>query len=270
VAGRAGWRIELEALVAGGGVEGLLGVGEELVGVGVGVEVDLDFGVGDGVVDAVREGVAEGLEEVEGAFVAGGIAVVADDGIHGAMGAEGGDGDEVPEAGSELMGAVAEDYVVDGGGVEVAAGVAGVGEGGVGEGGLGDVVAGEGVVGALEDGDGWVVVVGEVADDFAVAATAVVGVAEVVEGGERGWAVGVGGAVDVDVHAAGEEGEVVRGRVVRGVLRARREFGWWRGGALGLEGWREEEGGESEGGEWGWHGLGCGWRGAMLVLPAIM
>ena len=241
-----------------------------MVGVGVGVKVDGDFGVGDRVVDAVDEGVAEGLEEVEGAFVTGGIAVVADDRKDGAVVAERGDGDEVSEAGSLFARAVAEDYVVDARRVDVAAGVAGVGDGGVGEGGLGDVVAGEGVEGILEDGNGGVVVVGEVADDFAVAAAAVVGVAEVVEGGERGWAVGVGGAVDVDVHAAGEEGEVVRGRVVRGVLRARREFGWWRGGALGLEGWREEEGGESEGGEWGWHGLGCGWRGAMLVLPAIM
>ena len=139
--------------------------------------------MGDGVVDAVGEGVAEGLEEVEGAFVAGGIAVVADEGEDGAMGAEGGDGDEVAEAGSLFAGFVAQDYVVDFGGVDVAAGVAGVGDGGVGEGGLGDVVAGIGVVGTLEDGDGGVVVVCEIADDFAVAATAVVGVAEVVEGG---------------------------------------------------------------------------------------
>ena len=80
------------------------------------------------------------------------------------------------------MGTVAEDDVVDARGVDVAAGVGGVGDGGVGEGGLRDVVAGEGIVGALDDGDVGVVVVGEVADDFAVAATAVVGVAEVVEG----------------------------------------------------------------------------------------
>ena len=77
-----------------------MGVGEEVLRVGVGVEADTDFGVGDGVVDAVGEGVAEVLEEVEGAFVAGGIAVVADDGEDGAMGAEGGDGDEVSEAGA--------------------------------------------------------------------------------------------------------------------------------------------------------------------------
>ena len=80
----------------------------------------------------------------------------------------------------------------------------------VGEGGLRDVVAGEGVVGALEDGDVGVVVVGEVADDFAVAAAAVVGVAQVVEGGDVGWAVGVGRAVDVDIHAMGEDLEVLR------------------------------------------------------------
>ena len=73
---------------------------EEVAGVGVGVEAEEDFGVGDGVVDAVVEGVAEGLEEVEGAFVAGGVAVVADDGEDGAMGAEGGDGDEVSEGGT--------------------------------------------------------------------------------------------------------------------------------------------------------------------------
>ena len=138
--------------------------------------------MGDGVVDAVVEGVAEGLEEVEGAFVAGGIAVVGDDGEDGAVGAEAGDGDEVSEADAALASLFAEDDVVDAGGVDVAAGVGGVGDGGVGEGGLGDVVAGVGVVGALEDGDVGVVVVGEVADDFAVAATAVVGVAEVVEG----------------------------------------------------------------------------------------
>ena len=86
-----------------GCVESGLGAGEELAGVGVGVEVDEDFGVGDGVVDAVGEGVAEGLEEVEGAFVAGGIAVVADDGEDGAMGAEGGDGDEISKAGAEFV-----------------------------------------------------------------------------------------------------------------------------------------------------------------------
>ena len=140
------------------------------------------------------------------------------------------------------MGAVAEDDVVDAGGVDVAAGIAGVGDGGVGEGGLGDVVAGERVVGALEDGDGGVVVVGEIADDFAVAATAVVGIAEVVEGGAVGRAVGVGGSVDVDVHAAGEEGEVLRGRRELGL-------GVWRGGVLGVEG--EEGEGEREGEERG-------------------
>lgn len=44
--------------------------------------------------------------------------------------------------------------------------------------------------------------------------------------GEPGWAVGVGCAVDVDVHAMGEEGEVLRGR--REALRA---CGWgWAGG----------------------------------------
>ena len=192
-----------EALAGGGGVEGGLGLEEEVVGVGVGVEAEEDFGVGDGVVDAVGEGVAEGLEEVERAFVAGGVAVVADDGEDGAVGAEGGDGDEVTEAGAELAGSIAEDDVVDLGGVDVAARVGGVGDGGVGEGGLGDVVAGEGVVGALENGDVGVVVVGEIADDFAVAATAVAGVAEVVEGVGAAGAVGVGRAVDVDVHAMG-------------------------------------------------------------------
>jgi len=196
-----------------------LGAEEELAGVGVGVEVDEDFGVGDGVVDAVGEGVAEGLEEVEGAFVAGGIAVVADEGEDGAMGAEGGDGDEISEAGAEFVRAVAEDDVVDARGVDVAEGVAGVGEGGVGEGGLRDVVAGEGVAGALEDGYVGVVVVGEIADDFAVAATAVVGVAQVVQGGDVGWAVGVGRAVYVYIHATGEDFEVLRGR--REALRAK-------------------------------------------------
>jgi hypothetical protein len=215
-----------------------LGAGEELAGVGVGVEVDEDFGVGDGVVDAVGEGVAEGLEEVEGAFVAGGIAVVTDDGEDGAVGAEGGDGDEVSETGAEFARLIAEDDVVDARGVDVAAGVAGVGDGGVGEGGLRDVVAGVGVVGALQDGDVGVVVFGEVADDFAVAATAVVGVAEVVEGVGAGRAVGVGCAVNVDIHAMGEDREVVlRGRVLRG----RRGLGLWRGrmGVLRVESERE-------------------------------
>ena len=177
-----GWEGAGEALFLSGGVEGGLGAEEELVGVGVGVEVDEDFGVGDGVVDAVGEGVAEGLEEVEGAFVAGGIAVVADDGEDGAVGAEGGDGDEVAEMSAEFAGALAEDDVVDARGVDVAARVAGGGDGGVGEGGLGDVVAGVGVLRALDDGDVGVVVVGEVADDFGVGAAAIVGVAEVVEG----------------------------------------------------------------------------------------
>ncbi len=96
-------------------------------------------------------------------------------------------------------------------------------------------------MGALQDGDGGVVVFGEVADDFAVAATAVVGVAEVVEGGDVGWAVGVGCAIDVDVHAMRED---------RKVLRGRRELGlWWgRSGALRVKGTVEEQGsGEGEG-----------------------
>ena len=207
----------------GGGVEGGLGVEEEVAGVGVGVEADEDFGVLDGVVEAVVEGVAEGLEEVEGAFVAGGVAVVADEGEDGAVGAEGGDGDEVAESGTEFFCALAEDDVVDLCGVDVTAGVALVGVGGVGEGGLGDVEAGEWVVGALEDGDLWVVVVGEIADDFAEAVAAEVGVAEVVEGMGAGGAIGVGCAVDVDVHAVGEDVEVVL--VLRGVLRGRRELG---------------------------------------------
>ena len=227
--------------MTGGGVEGGLGAGEELAGVGVGVEMDEDFGVGDGVVDAVGEGVAEGLEEVEGALVAGGIAVVADDGEDGAVGAEGGDGDEVSEACAEFVRVVAEDDVVDARGVDVAAGVAGVGDGRVSEGGLRDVVAGVGVVGALQDGEGGVVVFGEIADDFAVTAAAIVGVAEVVEGVGAGRPVGVGRTVDVDIHAMGEDGEVLRGR---------RELGLWWGRRLSLRAKRkpDEEGrGEREG-----------------------
>jgi hypothetical protein len=187
-------------------------VEEEVVGVGVGVEADEDFGMLDGVVDAVGEGVAEGLEEMQRAFVARGITVVADDGEGGAVSAEGGDGDEVSETGAEMAGAGAEDDVVDAGCVDVVERVARVGVGGVGEGGLGDVVAGVRVVRALEDGDGGVIVLGEVADDFAVGAAAVVGVTVVVEGVGAGWAVGVGSAIDVNVHAMGEEGEVLRGR----------------------------------------------------------
>ncbi len=227
--------VAFEALLEGGGIQGGLGAGEELAGVGVGEEVDEDLRMGDGVVDAVGEGVAEGLEEVEGALVAGGVAVVADDREDGAMGAEGGDGDEVSEAGALFAGAVAEDDVVDFGGVDVAAGVAGVGDSGVREGRLGDVVAGEGVVRSLEDGDVGMVVVGEIADDFAVPATAVVGVAEVIERGAVGRAVGVGGSVDVDIHAAGEEGEVGRGL----------GLGWGGGGMLSVAG-RAEKGGERE------------------------
>ena len=200
----------------GRGVEGGLGMEEELARVGVGVEVDEDLGVGDGVVDAVGEGIAEGLEEMEGAFVAGGIAVVADDGKDGAVGAERGNGDEVSEAGAEFAGAFAEDDVVNFGGVDVAEGVAGVGDGGVGEGGLGDVEARVGVVGTLEDGDVGVVVVGEVADDLGVAVAKIVRVAEVVQGGGAGRAVGVGRAVDVHIHAMGEDGEVF---VLRQALR---------------------------------------------------
>jgi len=222
-----GGNFAAEALLERGSVEVGLGAWEELMGIGVGIEVDGDFGVSDGVVDAVFEGVAEGLEEVEGAFVAGGIAVVADNGEDSAMGAETGDGDEVSEAGSELVGTIAKNDVVDLGGVEVAEGVSEVG---VGEGSLRDVVAGIGVVGALEDGDGGVVVFGEVADDFAVAATAIVSVAEVVEGVGAGRAVCVGRSVDVDIHAAGEDGEVV--------LRGRREALRKRGG--------EDEDGECE------------------------
>ena len=120
-----------------------------------------------------------------------------------------------------MMGAIAEDDVVDAGRVDVAERVAGVGVGGVGERGLGDVVAGVGVVRALEDGDGGVVVFGEVADDLALRAAAIVGVEEVVEGREVGRAVGVGSAVDVDVHAMGED-----------VLRGRRAFGDLRGWVL--------------------------------------
>lgn len=226
----------------GGGVQGGLGLGEEVVGVGVGVEVDLDFGVGYCVVDAVGEGVAEGLEEVERAFVAGGVAVVADDGEDGAVGAEAGDGDEVAEAGATFAGALAEDDVVDARRVDVAARVGGVGDGGVGEGGLGDVVAGVGVVRALEDGDVGMVVVGEVADDFTEGAAAITGVAELVEGVGAGRAVGVGRAVDVDIHAVGEDGEVVRG-----VLRGRRGFdGLWSLCVRDCGGENGHEGGERE------------------------
>ena len=89
-----------EAASECGGVEGRLGVEEEVAGVGIGVEADEDFWALDGVVDAVVEGVAEGLEEVERAFVAGGVAVVTDDGEDGDVGAEGGDGDEVSEGGT--------------------------------------------------------------------------------------------------------------------------------------------------------------------------
>ena len=89
----------------------------------------------------------------------------------------------------------------------------------------------------MEDGDGGVVVFGEVADDFAVAATAVVGIAEVVEGVGAGRAVGVGCAIDVDIHAMGEECEVV--------LRGRRGLGLWRGRIVLLraKSQTEEEGG---------------------------
>jgi hypothetical protein len=222
-------------MFGGGVVEGGLSAEEELVGVGVGIEVDEDFGVGDGVVDAVGEGIAEGLEEMEGAFVAGGVAVVADEGEDGAVGAEGGDGDEVSEAGATFVGAVAEDDVINFCGVDVAKRVARVGDGGVGESGLRDVVAGEWIVRALKDGGVGVVVVGEVTDDFAVRAAAVVGVAEVVESVGAGRAVGVGRAVDINVHAMSEDREVV--------LRGRRE-------ALRADGKTEEEGeGEGQGAE---------------------
>ena len=136
---------------------------------------------------------------------------------------------------------IAEDDVVDARGVDVAERVAGVGDGRVSEGGLRDVVAGVGVVGALQDGDGGVVVFGEIADDFAVTAAAIVGVAEVVEGVGAGRAVGVGCTVDVDIHAMGEDGEVLRGR---------RELGLWWGRRLSLRAKRkpDEEGrGEREG-----------------------
>jgi hypothetical protein len=128
---------------------------------------------------------------MERAFVAGGVAVVADDGEDGFVGEVGVDGDEVTEAGAAFAGGVAEDDVVDFGGVDVAGGVAVVGVGGVGVGGLRDVVAGIGVVGSLDDGEVGVVVVGEIADDFGVFAAAVVGVAELVEGMGAGGAVGV-------------------------------------------------------------------------------
>jgi hypothetical protein len=209
-------------LFAGGVVECELGAEEELVGVGVGVEVDEDFGAGDGVVDAVGEGIAERLEKMEGAFVAGGVAVVADEGEDGAVGAEGGDGDEVSEAGATFVGAFAEDDVVNFGGVDVAKWVARVGDRGVGEGGLRDVVAGKGVVWALKDGGVGMVVVGEVADDCGVAVAKVVSVAKVVEGVGAGRAVGVGRAIDVDIHAMSKDRKVVlRGR--REALRAKGE-----------------------------------------------
>ena len=119
-----------------------------------------------------------------------------------------------------MLGPFAEDDVVDFGGVDVAARVALVVVGGIGEGGLRDVKAGSGVVRALEDGEIGVVVVGEVANDFAVAAAAVVGIAEVVEGVRTARAVGVGGSVDIDVHAMGEDL-----KVLRGVLLGRRGMG---------------------------------------------
>jgi hypothetical protein len=62
-----------------------------------------------------------------------------------------------------------------------------------------------------------------------------VGVAEVIERGAVGRAVGVGGSVDVDIHAAGEEGEVGRGL----------GLGWGGGGMLSVAG-RAEKGGERE------------------------
>ena len=94
----------------------------------------------------------------------------------------------------------------------------------------------------LQDGDARVIVISKVAYDLSVAATAVVGIAELVQRVRARRAVGVGGAVDVDVHAAGEEGEVLRGRRELGL-------GVWRGGVLGVEG--EEGEGEREGEERG-------------------
>jgi hypothetical protein len=76
--------------------------------------------------------------------------------------------------------------------------------GGVGERGLRDVEAGVGVVRALQDGDGWVAIFGEIADDGGVRVAAIVRVEVVVEGVGAGWAVGVGCAVDVDVHTMGQ------------------------------------------------------------------
>jgi hypothetical protein len=236
--------VAAEAQLSCGLVEGGLGVEEEVGGVGVGVEADDDFAaVLDGVVDAILEGVAEVLQEMERALVAGGIAVVADDGEDGFVGAGGGDSDEVSEARAAFAGGVAEDDVVDTGGVDVAAGVALVGIGGVEVGGLGDVVAGVGVVGALRDGEVGVVVVGEIADDLGVFAAAVVGVAKLIEGTGAGRAVGVRGSVDIDIHAVGEEFEVLRGR---------REFLWWGHWNEREEGQREFEGVPV----WGWgHGF---------------
>jgi hypothetical protein len=82
-------------------------------------------------------------------------------------------------------------------------------------------------VGALDDGDGGVIVFGEIADDFTVGAAAIVGVAEVVEGVRAGWAGGVGCAIDVDVHAMGGEDEGGRGGRKKDRGERRREQNDW-------------------------------------------
>jgi hypothetical protein len=84
-----GWRLEgsVEVEGLGGAVDLGLGVEEAVGGVGVGEVADDDLAVFDGVVFAVVEGVAEGLEKGEGAFAAGGIAGVSDDGVDGAVSA---------------------------------------------------------------------------------------------------------------------------------------------------------------------------------------
>jgi hypothetical protein len=216
----------------GGLVEGLLGVGEEVGGVGVGVDAEDEVGGADGVVGAVFEGVAEGLEEVEGGLFAGGVTGVADDGVDGFVGAGGVDDGVVAylDVVASFDGAAA-DEVVDLCRVDVAVGVTFVGVRCVFEGCGGDVVAGAGVLGALDDG--LMVMVEEVAYDGQVFALEVVGRSKWGwVGGDWAGIVRTTPRLRVESRVLGVEGDNLRspgeGLSFGGVGSSGRNGGVWR------------------------------------------
>lgn len=132
------------------------------------------------------------------------------------MGSCGIDRDEIADLDAAPFCGISANDVIDVSGVDIAPRVLFILIRIVNVGGLRDVIAGEGIVWALQNGA--IVFVNEITDDLLVGAIEVMGIREEVECGFSRRAVGVGGSVYIDVHAAGEEFE---GRMLPIVLGKR-------------------------------------------------